>query len=236
MKRIQYSAKEFDDNMGSFINLQPDDVDALLASELTNMSVEERGSIYEEVHGVDKEIVETPQLLEESLRLMEAALQQQVPRLRDLYNQARQINPKYVDSQSFWLQFLRAERFVAPKAALRLCRFLESKVKFFGSDSLARSITLEDDFDPDDLAWLKSGINQLLPSRDRSGRMVIGVFNMKPDFVQPLKIDSVVCICPYTSSSDVLQLNIHSKLSLYATREYSSRRQSIFHAVLPKMR
>ncbi len=101
---------------------QPEEVDALLASELNSMSLQERESIYEEIHGVDSEIVETPQLLAESLQLMEAALQQQVPKLRDLYNQARQINPEYIDAQSFWLQFLRAEYFVAPKAALsRLC-------------------------------------------------------------------------------------------------------------------
>ena len=178
--------------MSSF-SLQPDEVDALLASELNNMSLQERGSIYEEIHGVDREIVETPQLLAESLQLMEAALQQQVPKLRDLYNQARHINPDYVDAQSFWLQFLRAEYFDAPKAALRLCRFLAGKVEFFGTDCLARPITL-DDFDPDDLEWLKSGIQQLLPSRDRSGRIVLGSFNMNPDFPQPVNIDTLVCI------------------------------------------
>lgn len=170
---------------------QPDDVDALLVSELNNMSLQERGSIYEEIHGVDSEIVETPQLLAESLQLMEAALQQQVPKLLDLYNQARQLNPDYIDAPSFWLQFLRAEYFDAPKAALRLCRFLAGKVEFFGPGSLARPITL-DDFDPDDLEWLKNGINQLLPSRDRSGRAVIGAFNMSPDVPPPVNIDTLV--------------------------------------------
>jgi len=175
------------------ITPQPDEVDALLASELNDMSLQERGSIYEEIHGVDSEIVETPQLLAESLQLMEAALQQQVPKLRDLYNQARQINPEYIDAQSFWLQFLRAEYFVAPKAAQRLCRFLAGKVEFFGTDCLARPITL-DDCGPDDLEWLKSGIIQILPSRDQSGRVVIGDFNMSPDFPQPVNIDTLVGI------------------------------------------
>ena len=176
----------------SSLNPQPGEVDALLAAELNNMSLQERGSIYEEIHGVDSEIVETPQLLSESLQLMEVALQRQDPKLRDLYKQARQINPDYVDSQALWLQFLRAEYFVASKAALRLCRFLVGKVEFFGPDCLARPITLEDDFDPDDLAWLHSCIIQPLPSRDRSGRVVMGDFNMSPDFPQPVKIETLV--------------------------------------------
>ena len=202
-----------------FTNPQPDEVDALLASELTNMSFEERGSIYEEIHGVDIEIVETPQLVAEALQLMETALQQQAPRLRELYNQARQINPEYVDSPSFWLQFLRAEYFVAPKAALRLCRFLAGKVEFFGPDTLARPITL-DDFDPDDMLWLKTGIVQLLPSRDRSGRIVFGVFNMSPDYLQPVRIDSVVRIY----NDNLCQVNIHLQLCLCVTCENSSKR------------
>ena len=175
-------------------SVDPEEVDALLSSELNSLSLQERGSIYEEIHGVDSEIEETPQLVAESLQLMGAALQLQVPALRDLYNQARQINPDYVDSHSFWLQFLRAEYFVAPKAALKLCRFLAGKVEYFGMDCLARPITLDDDFDPDDLEWLTSGITQLLPSRDRSGRIIIGDFNMSRDFPQPVKIDSLVSI------------------------------------------
>ena len=192
---------------------QPDEVDALLVSELNNMSLQERGSIYEEIHGVDSEIVETPQLLAESLQLMEAALQQQVPKLRDLYNQARQINPEYIDAQSFWLQFLRAEYFDAPKAALRLCRFLAGKVEFFGRDCLARPITL-DDFNSDDLKWLKSGINTILPSRDQSGRVVMGAFNISPDFVQPANIDTLVCNWHATYRLNVFPGNSPSCVSL----------------------
>ena len=192
---------------------QPEEVDALLVSELNSMSLQERGSIYEEIHGVDSEIVETPQLLAESLQLMEAALQQQVPKLRDLYNQARQINPDYIDAQSFWLQFLRAEYFDAPKAALRLCRFLEGKVEFFGPGSLARPITL-DDFNSEDLRWLKSGINTILPSRDRSGRVVIGAFNMIPDFKQPENIDTLVRIWHASYGLNVFPGTSPSRISL----------------------
>ena len=191
-------------------SVDPEEVDALLSSELNSLSLQERGSIYEEIHGVDSEIEETPQLVAESLQLMGAALQLQVPALRDLYNQARQINPDYVDSHSFWLQFLRAEYFVAPKAALKLCRFLAGKVEYFGMDCLARPITLDDDFDPDDLEWLTSGITQLLPSRDRSGRIIIGDFNMNRDFPQPVKIDSLVSIWCDTRCVNAFHGNIPS--------------------------
>jgi hypothetical protein len=191
-------------------SVDPEEVDALLSSELNSLSLQERGSIYEEIHGVDSEIEETPQLVAESLQLMGAALQLQVPALRDLYNQARRINPDYVDSHSFWLQFLRAEYFVAPKAALKLCRFLAGKVEYFGMDCLARPITLDDDFDPDDLEWLTSGITQLLPSRDRSGRIIIGDFNMNRDFPQPVKIDSLVSIWCDTRRVNAFHGNIPS--------------------------
>jgi hypothetical protein len=187
------SAKSHDDQMKNISsNPHPDDVDALMASELHGMTLQEREIVYEEVHGVDKEMVETPLLLAESLERMKVALEQQVPKLRLFYEHARQINPDYVDSPSFWLQFLRAEYFDAPNAALRLCRFLAGKVEFFGLDALARPIALDEDFDVDDIAWLKTGIIQILPSRDRSGRAVLADFNMQSDFPQPKKIESLV--------------------------------------------
>jgi len=171
----------------------PDDVDALLATELNNMTIQEREIVYEEVHGVDKDMVETPDLLVDSFRRMKEAIEDQVPMTqRRFYEQAKQINPTYVDSPSFWLQFLRAEYFDPYRAAIRLCRFLGGKVEFFGWDSLARPITLEQDFDPDDMEWFKLGIMQILPARDRSGRVVMADFNVQVDYPQPKKIETVV--------------------------------------------
>jgi hypothetical protein len=53
-----------------------------------------------------------------------------------------------------------------------LVSFMEGKLEFFGPEVLARSIYLSD-LDEDALKSLKSGYDQLLPSRDRAGRAIL---------------------------------------------------------------
>jgi hypothetical protein len=157
-------------------NVDPDDVDALLAKELNQMSFQERELMYEEIHGVDTIHEETEDFLNARL----AALEQEIGRLpqRELYEQAERISKAYVTDRKFRLMFLRAEYHDPRKAAVRLVRFLEEKVRFFGPETLARNLYLSD-LDDGDLAFLKSGILQLIPARDRAGRAIIGDFNMQ---------------------------------------------------------
>lgn len=170
--------------------VDPDDIEALLVTELNELSFQEREKIYDELHGVFPETEETTELLETSLKAMDEALQH-LPN-RQIYEKAQQINPHYVEDRSFRLMFLRSEYFDPPKAATRLVKFLENKVKFFGEATLTRPIVLSD-LNEDDMACLKSGIAQVIPVRDQSGRVVVGDFNMDdPNIVQPKTIDNYV--------------------------------------------
>jgi hypothetical protein len=173
------------------VNVDPDDVDALLAKELNQMSFQERELMYEEIHGVDKIHEETEDFLNARL----AALEQEIRRLpqRELYEQAKRISEAYVTDRQFRLMFLRAEYHDPGKAAVRLVRFLEEKVRFFGPETLARNLYLSD-LDDDDLAFLKSGLMQLIPTRDRAGRAIIGDFNMQSQSSVPCTVDNLVII------------------------------------------
>ena len=146
-------------------------VDATLAQDLNQLSLQERETAYEELHGVAPEIEETPELVSEHL----AMLQTELMKIQDkpAYDLAYQMDSSYIDSRKFRLMFLRAERFDAKLAAQRLVTFLEKKRHFFGDDSLVRSLNQRQDLTPDDLATMKAGANQILTVRDNSGRMVI---------------------------------------------------------------
>jgi len=159
-------------------SISPDAVDSMLAKELNQMTFDEREKIYEELHGVDPIREETEAFLEKLLQQMEHHLEAMND---DLYIQAVHRAPLYIQGRKFRLLFLRAESYNAAKAASRLCLFLRGKMEFFGPESLGRDLYLTD-LTPADKVVLKSGILQLLPARDRSGRAVVADFNMDPTF------------------------------------------------------
>ena len=125
-------------------------------------------------------------------RILQTSTSRTIADRRYLYEQALQINPSYMD-RAFKLMFLRAEYFNPELAAQRLVLFLEGKIRFFGHATLARPITL-DDFNVDDMEFMKSGICQTIPTRDRSGRVIFADFNMSPSLPQPKNVDSTVGI------------------------------------------
>jgi hypothetical protein len=90
---------------------------------------------------------------------------------KDAYDLAEAMNPEYVQHKEFQLKFLRADRFVAKNAALRLARHFQAKLELFGRYKLTQDI-VQDDLDEDDISALYSGFVQLLPMRDRAGRGV----------------------------------------------------------------
>lgn len=81
-------------------------------------------------------------------------------------------DPEYIRNPKFRLMFLRSTNFEVPAAAQKLVAFLQGKWELFGPQTLTRSLLLSD-LDKDDLACLKSGAYQLLPSRDSTGRAAI---------------------------------------------------------------
>ena len=88
------------------------------------------------------------------------------------YLEALKQNEAYVRNDAFRLGFLRAEKFYPQKAATRMVRFFEEKLAIFPPDKLTKDITM-DDLDEGDLNYLKCGVFQLVPLKDRSGRHII---------------------------------------------------------------
>jgi hypothetical protein len=146
------------------------DFDSELAREMNQLSVQERERKFEEMHGVSSFTEETDDLVAETLVQLHDEINS-IP-FKNAYDLAYQMDSIYVESRKFRLMFLRAELFDARKAAERLVLFLEKKLKFFGPATLVRSIQMGD-LDDADIATLKAGAFQILPSRDRSGRPIL---------------------------------------------------------------
>lgn len=86
--------------------------------------------------------------------------------------------------------FLRADDYNPKNAATRLVKFMEGKLKYFGSDPLARPIEYSD-LDNDTIQCLRSGVMQILPCRDRAGRAILCDMNtMFP------KLFCICCFAP----------------------------------------
>jgi hypothetical protein len=135
------------------------DLDALLAKDLNQMTLKEREAMYEELHGVESIIEETPEFVADRLRSLDIELRK--IKTKTAYEQAERMSKGYVTDWKFRLMFLRAEHFDAEKAATRLVSFMEGKLEYFGSGALARPLHLTD-LDKDDMETLKSGFFQLL--------------------------------------------------------------------------
>ncbi|KAL3940556.1 MAG: hypothetical protein SGBAC_004935 [Bacillariaceae sp.] len=146
---------------------------ANLAQDLNELSFQERCAVYEEIHGVDPQLEEKEEMLNSKL----AALEDEIARfsIKPAYEQSLKMSHVYVTSRKFRLMFLRAESMDPAKAAIRLIKFMELKLQYFGPGSLARPIC-SSDLNSDDLSTLKAGRLQVLPEKDRSGRVVIGTF------------------------------------------------------------
>lgn len=145
------------------------EADAILAREMANLSVKERSQVLEDLHGVCEDVVETPELL--SKGLLELNVEVEKIEDKEAYNTALTMDPGYVQNDDFRLKFLRADLFVAEKAAKRLVLHFEMKLELFPKEKLAKDIQL-DDFSEEGIKCLYDGSMQSLPFRDRAGRAV----------------------------------------------------------------
>jgi hypothetical protein len=147
-----------------------EDMEAFLVQELNAMSLQERESVYEEIHGVIEVPDETPEFVAECLQAFDEELRN--IQHKPAYDLAERMNAAYVSDCTLRLSFLRADYFNAQKAAHRFVRFMDGKLEFFGPGVLARPIFVSD-LDDDDMVCLKAGMFQLLPVRDRKGRAIV---------------------------------------------------------------
>jgi hypothetical protein len=171
--------------------IDPNAVDTLLTQELSGLSFQDRSAINEEIHGVRCIApVETPELLEASLRELQIELlkynhlqQKQSTQSTaattplTAYEEACLLPTSYVHTTDFQLRFLRYALFDVPKAAKKIVDFLQQSTELFETvQILQRPIQLSD-LGKDGLDCLRCGDFQPLPFRDRSGRRVFAFVN-----------------------------------------------------------
>ena len=158
--------------------------DAFFAQELNQLTLKEREEINEEIHGIRQHHYpkETPELLRDSLREFQIALNSLPP--NQAYEKAKDFPESYINTDDFQLIFLRCEYFVALKAAIRMLKYVSLIYKSFGEKVLEREIDL-DDFDGKAMKFLKTGYHQILPGRDRFGRRIAGNFIFDIDPTEP---------------------------------------------------
>jgi len=150
----------------------PNKMDSILAEELKELSCQDRNRIQEEIHGVENMAVkETPELIQTSLIRLEHAIEALPPHKKKAYTLAISMNSRYVLQADFRLKFLRADLFDVKSAAERFMGYLDFTYEHFGTDVLMRPI-LQSDLSKLELELLRRGNNQVMPSRDRTGRLI----------------------------------------------------------------
>lgn len=153
---------------------EADTMDSLIAADLNQLSIQERESVFEEVHGIAKVQEKSPE--EEAALVRELREELKNIRGKPELERAQFLCSSYADDPKFLLMFLRSENFVVKSAAVRMVTHFKHKLHLFGIEKLAKPITLED-LDDDDMDALLTGWVQPLSQKDRSGRPVLFLFN-----------------------------------------------------------
>jgi len=187
--------------------------ETLLASELNNMTVEDRTHVFEEIHGVAQFPQEelSPEKLRKSLFLLAKAIDN-IEHKPD-YDEAQKIaleegTTTFVNDDSFRLRFLRVEQFRPQQAAERMIRNLNLISRYVGPKCLTRPIKMSD-LGESSLMILKMGSFQPLPSRDRSGRRIVArIGPLGLDFINNEKSVGTLWLC---DSKWLIFLTIHAE-------------------------
>jgi hypothetical protein len=152
---------------------EEDDIETALANQLTALSLNDRNKIQEEIHCViSLAVQETSAMVEDALE----QLRQEASSLvgsdgGNIYVVALIGGSPYVQSRHFGLKFLRAEFFNVKLAARRMLNHLELLFKFYGSFALQRPLRFLD-LTAEEENCIRKGPLQILPSRDKAGRLV----------------------------------------------------------------
>ena len=155
--------------MGNLMN----EVDSILAKNLSDLPQKERERSYYDIHGVPQQIEETPEFIQKSLRELDAAVEN--IQERKAYSLAKAMNSDYVSDRDFRLRFLRGEYFDPKAAAHKLVNHFEVKLDLFGASKLTKDIC-QDDLEDEDIEALYDGWQQRVPLTDSSGRGIRIVF------------------------------------------------------------
>ena len=156
-----------------------DDLDAILAKQMEQLSMYERMKYNKEIHGIsddDECVKERPQFIQEKLDQMEVCLTTRIVSTRNLckdaYERALYTSPEYVRDPKFRTLFLKGAQYDPYVAATTFVHHFQVKLELFGKDLLTKDIALAD-LNDEDIQALKQGAEQLLPVRDSHDRLVV---------------------------------------------------------------
>jgi len=144
-----------------------------LSSELNKLSVQERSKAMEDLHCVGEELKENDVIVQKSLMEFQRVLEEGD---YAMYDKAVCLNRDYVENPLFRLWFLRANMHDIKASVRQMEYHLAQKAKYFGEDKIARDITHED-IDDTVKELLLSGLVHIQEARDRTGRVVLIIFN-----------------------------------------------------------
>lgn len=167
--------------------------DSLLEEHASLVEAEKRQIIRDRYGLMHDEIVENPELISRRLDELDAALA--VIDNKESYETALFVNPEHVQSRTFRLGFLRADRFDANAAARRMVKYWERKVELFGTENAFKSYLSCLDVEAMDPEALRKGGVRLLPRCDGRGRAIIFTFSA---YFTENNVDSMVRNTYYT--------------------------------------
>ena len=168
-------------------------IDGILSKEMQNVTLQSRLKVQEEVHGISTVCPEeNPEMVAHSLYTMQQHLDRNP--FKPIYDK---LSPRsYIYDRDFRLRFLRCDLFDAKKAAQRLVNFTDIMEEYYGIEVLERPLLMSDlltktgTMGKDILACLKSGVIQLLPFRDRSGRPILVSHTSAIDWDAELRVST----------------------------------------------
>lgn len=117
---------------------------------------------------------EEPEFVKNGLTEMRQILGKMTKSRRKSFDRALFLRPSLQQDDSFFLMFLRADRFDPMSAANRLCLHFDHKLDLFGESKLAKKITL-DDLSEEDMRAMEACFFLDNPERDQSGRIVLNI-------------------------------------------------------------
>ena len=176
----------------------PEHAERVWARELYEMNSDVREAVNYELHGVQSRAApEDPANIARALHFFQVEIDTQIlPIHKQAYTRAVVgLQSNYVRTPEFRLRFLRAERFDVKKAAIRYCRGLDYLVSSFGEQALLRQLYLSD-LSKEEERFLKKGLKQILPTRDRFGRRLMahfGSYSNEYSFSLRAKVVTYLC-------------------------------------------
>lgn len=190
-KAISFGNKtKIDQVLVDVSQVNPSEVDALLAQELNDMSLQERERAYEEIHGVhhdschmakDGKLLEHSPEEEAKIRQALAQMQGELDRTPEkaAYEEAVAMKSPLVGDSDFRTKFVYVENFDAPKATKRMISYLELAKQLFGVQALHRMVQWAD-LSPKALELMNQGELQIPQLRDQSHRRICIVLKELP--------------------------------------------------------